>query len=310
MELKQLEYIVAIAENKNITKAAKMLFISQSALDQQLLKLENTIGVPLFIRSKSEFKPTQAGEVYVRYAKKILALKSEAYMIINDLADKMSGTFSIGLTLERGVPMFMAVYPHYYQRYPNITVSPQELSVRRQYEMISQDYLDIGFVTLTNHRETNLEFQPIFKEQFVLAVPANHPLAESAGAYGGPLATIELERFRDETFVLMRGTSTQRDVIDPLFMAAGFEPRVLFETASNHTLLAMVENGLSCTILPWHYAKTRSPSISLFRLPQRPSWEMMVCYKRKKYLSQATKYFIELAIEYWKKVDADQLPDE
>ena len=72
MDLKQIEYILKIAEEKNITHAAEKLFITQSALNQQLLKLEKELGCPLFYRSRTDWRPTPAGEIYLDAARQIL----------------------------------------------------------------------------------------------------------------------------------------------------------------------------------------------------------------------------------------------
>ena len=79
MDLKQIEYILKIAEEKNITHAAEKLFITQSALNQQLLKLEKELGCPLFYRSRTDWRPTPAGEIYLDAARQILILKKNAY---------------------------------------------------------------------------------------------------------------------------------------------------------------------------------------------------------------------------------------
>ena len=85
MDLKQLEYIVGIAEEKNITKAAKKLYITQSALNQTLLKLEKEIGEPLFERSKLNLYLTEIGKIYVEQAKKILEIRKETYEKIDEI---------------------------------------------------------------------------------------------------------------------------------------------------------------------------------------------------------------------------------
>ena len=87
MDLKQLEYIVKIADENSITRAAERLYISQSGLNQQLLKLESELGIQLFHRSKNDLRLTEAGKVYVSYARQMLQLKQEAYDILNDMAD-------------------------------------------------------------------------------------------------------------------------------------------------------------------------------------------------------------------------------
>ena len=154
MDLKQLEYIVMIAEENSITKAAERLFITQSGLNQQLLKLEAELGIQLFHRSKNDFRLTEAGQVYVSYAKKILQLKHEAYNILNDMADNKTGTLRIGLTPERGTPMFMSIYPDFYARYPRITIEPLEIGVKEQLSRISSRLAEIPLPTLVQKGTT------------------------------------------------------------------------------------------------------------------------------------------------------------
>lgn len=124
MELKQLEYIIQIAEDNNITRAAEKLFITQSALNQQLLKLENELGTQLFVRARNNWHLTQAGAIYVENAKSILLIKKETYNKINDLLEIKEGTIKIGLTPERGTDMFAAIYPGFIINIPKSRSSP------------------------------------------------------------------------------------------------------------------------------------------------------------------------------------------
>ena len=87
MDLRQIEYIVQIAEENNITRAAEKLYITQSALNQQLLKLEKELGVPLFHRSRTDWHPTKAGEIYLKTARQMLQMKKDTYYRIHDLVN-------------------------------------------------------------------------------------------------------------------------------------------------------------------------------------------------------------------------------
>ncbi len=298
MDLKQLEYIVMIAEENSITKAAERLFITQSGLNQQLLKLEAELGIQLFHRSKNDFRLTEAGQVYVSYAKKILQLKHEAYNILNDMADNKTGTLRIGLTPERGTPMFMSIYPDFYARYPRITIEPLEIGVKEQLSRISKGYLDLGFVTVTDRDRSSFEYVHLLSEELVLAIPRTHPAAAAAAAPGEPFPVISLEEFKNNRFVLMTKGSTMRNLINPLFKEAGFRPDILFESASNFTLRSIVKRRLACTILPAAYAGP-DPDIAYFRLLSHPSWELTAVYKKGSYQMKAAKDFIQLAEEYW-----------
>lgn len=88
MDLKQLEYIVEIAKESNITHAAQNIFISQSALNQQLLKLEKELGAKLFYRTRKNWQLTEIGRIYVENAKKILNIKKETYKEIEDYLEE------------------------------------------------------------------------------------------------------------------------------------------------------------------------------------------------------------------------------
>ena len=300
MDLKQLTYIVKIAEEGSITKASEKLFISQSGLNQQLLKLENELGQQLFHRGKNDFRLTEAGQIYVDYARKILSLKEEAYNKLNDLANNQTGRLRIGLTPERGVNMQRNVTPEFFPRFPHVPIEPMEIGIHRQLDMISRGYLDLGFVTLTENDKTNDEYIHIYFENILLAVPRSHPLAAHAAPPGKPFATADLSAFRNEKFVLMFRDSTLRQVIDPLFSEAGFAPQILFETSSNLTLRNMVKNRIACSLISHNYAREQE-DIAYFYLPSRPMWELCATYKKGHYLTKAASEFLELAIRHYRK---------
>lgn len=302
MDIKQINFILTIAEEGGITKAANKLFISQSALDQQLLKLEDELGTQLFVRSHNNFSLTEAGKVYVSYAKRILSLKNEAYNKIRDLANRQKGTLSLAFAPERGMEMFMAVYPEFYQTFPEIVVLPREIRVKKQLEMLLNEELDLGFVSLTEEKLPGLVLQPFVKEEFVLVVPLSHPLASLAAPPGKPLNVLKMEKLQDLTFSLMDKESTQRKAIDPLFTKNGLKLNIFLTTASNRANISMVKNGLSCSILPYYYVRDRK-DVACFYLSDHPSWSICACYRARRYQSNAAKYFIELAKRYFKKVN-------
>ena len=93
--------------------------------------------------------------------------------------------------------------------------------------------------------------------------------------------------------------STIRQLTDQLFAQAGFHPNVLFETASNLTILMMIQSRLCCGLIPAYYLKQPVPDITCFSLPEHPTWDIAASFRRGTYLSRPAKYFIELASAYW-----------
>ncbi|HIT65611.1 MAG TPA: LysR family transcriptional regulator [Candidatus Ventrimonas merdavium] len=300
MNLRDIEYIVKIAEEGSVTKAADKLFITQSALTQQLLNLEKEIGLALFHRSRAGWTLTEAGEIYVGTAKEMLRLKKDTYNRLADLAAEKRGTLSVGVTPERGAKIFTAIYPQFHKRYPNIVVNMTEATVRRQQQLIAQGNLDVGFVTLRDGQRTGDEYLPIREEEFLLAVPSIHPVCRLAVDTGkGLYPELSLECIRHEPFALMYKESTAHDCINDIFCQAGIVPNVLFETVRAHTILNIVAARLCCSIVPGSQFLEPVEGVSFFCLPDHPSWRIMATYRKGSYLSQSTKYFISLVSQYW-----------
>ena len=302
MDLKQIEYIVKIDDEHSITRAAEKLFVTQSALNPQLLRLEKELGAPLFHRSKVDMRPTEIGQVYLDNAREILRIKQRTYNLINDMTDAKKGRLSIGFTPGRGSEMFTHVYPSFHQAYPNVIVEPHELSVHRQQQMISQGNLDIGFQTLSERQRTDSEYIKLGEEEIFLLVPSIHPAAEQLAATqtaSAPFPIANLTLFQYEPFVLMYKESTIRAITDEIFRKSGFTPNVLFETASNNTVLSMIEANLCCGVVPEYYVRRLPKGISCFAFPTHPSWDIAANYRKNGYLSEAAKYFIELVRNFW-----------
>lgn len=301
MDLKQLEYIVKIDDEHSITRAAEKLFLTQSALNQQLLRLEKDLGAQLFHRSKSDWRPTPIGQVYLDNAREILRIKQKTYNIISDMAETKKGRLSIGFTPDRGSQMFTHVYPEFHQAYPQVIVEPYELSVYKQQHLIARGDLDIGFQTLSERQKTGDEYIKLGEEEIFLAIPSIHPAAALAAPSGEPFATIDISKLQYEPFVLMYKESTIRAITDEIFRASGFVPNVLFETSSNKTVLSMIQARLCCGVLPHHYVHPVPEGVCCFAFPSHPSWDIVASYRKNTYLSTASRTFIELVKDFWTK---------
>ena len=164
MELRQLEYIIAIADEQSIAKAAQKLFITQSALNQQLLKLERELGVPLFNRIKEGMVPTHAGEIYLETARKMLLMKADTYRYIQDIADMKKGVISIAYTPEQGSLMFSRIYPTFHRMYPDITFKIHEARVTQGEQLLMSGKVNLA---LTSHSpgEESLSLNTTLPEQ-------------------------------------------------------------------------------------------------------------------------------------------------
>ncbi len=302
MDFKLLEYIIAIADCGNVTKAAEQLFISQSGLNQQLIKTEKALGTPLFYRTKKEMRPTLAGTIYISTARRILKMAQNCITQIQDLSDSPCGTISYGLPFEHGVDLFLDVSEEFSKRFPNVSISLMEQTVKQMKEKVENDQLDMAFI-MTNEKPSAHIFDSVSlcTEKLVLGIPARHPLAQYAALPGKPLNTMELSQLKGEKFAFMFSGSTMRNVIDPLFEDAGFVPDIRYETLMNNALFRLVDKGLCCTIMPQSYAR-KSKSSAWFYLEQDPHWEWYIIFSKTRVLSSADKYLIELSRMYGQKL--------
>ncbi len=299
MDTKQIEYILTIAKHQSISRAAEELYLTQSALNQQLLKLEQELGAPLFVRNRNHWELTDIGELYTENAQKILKIKQMTYKEIEDKAQRWNGTVTIGLTPERGIQMFTAIYPEIHRRYPDTTFQPLEATVEEQSRMLATGRLDVSFQTIHERKYKNLVYHTILYEPFYLCIPKDHPLAYENISEMQNFPEISLREFKDDLFTLVKKSSTMRVVIDSLFEAAGFKPKLLFESTSMRTMQKLAGNGQCCTIIPRCYA-VPSNDVAYFSLGVDASWELAAVHAQNHYMNAATRDFVKLASEYWR----------
>lgn len=298
MDTKQLEYMIAIEEEKSITKAAEKLFITQSALNQQLQKLEMELETELFVRTRSNWHPTEAGTVYLETAKEILTLKKNAYSKIQDMTDSAKRHFTVGLIPERGVNMFTSIYPKFHALFPDVTIEPLECNVRTMQMLIRRGELNLGLTTLTEDQKDDNTYHHMAYEELFLAIPAAHPLAAGGSLIAKEANEISLSLFINDPFIQIFHRSTMYQLVHRQFKEADFEPKLLFSTSSNISIRRMVAAGVGCALLPHAFA-IPNENIRYYQLENHPSWEISICTRKNAYISKAEQSFLDFCRQYW-----------
>lgn len=299
MDLRQIENIVAIEQEQSISKAAEKLFLTQSALNQQLLRLEKELGIQLFERKKHAMIPTFAGKVYLATAHRMIDMKKETYKIIHDISNETAGEISVAYSPERGSLLFSHIYPTFRRRYPNVTFSIHEAHVKKMETMLLQKEVTLACLTYSQgSKHAAIEYVDTKKELMVLGLPASHPLAHLAGERSWEtFPSIDLALLRDEAFALVAKTTRLRTMIDNSFRAAGFLPKVLFESSSTATVVNMVKNQVCPAFFPQSYVDPSAPMVYFTTKPKQ-SWVQTVAFLKGEYLTKPEKYFIELVKQY------------
>lgn len=297
MELKQLKYIVEIANERNISRAAKKLYISQSALNQQLLKLEKEIGTQLFLRSRTNCTLTAVGKIYIENAKKILNIKKDTYNIISDYLDDYKGEISIGLLADRGIYLFVSILDKMKQNYPNLKIIPLDLSVVEQEKMILDNKIDLGFMTLSNSQKKENNYISLYEEKFVIVCSKKNVYIDKLKLSIDE--KINLSRLKNMEFILIEKGTVTREITDKKFEEFQIEPRVLFETSYSRSIVTGIKSSNCFAILPFYYAASNLDELNIYEMENPIFWDVSISYKKGKYLTKPAKYFIQLSKEFW-----------
>jgi len=242
MNLRDLHYLVAVAEHRHFGKAADASFVSQPTLSMQLKKLEKELGVQLIERNPRHVLLTDAGRQVVERAKLILAEVDNIHGIARQAADADSGTVRIGLFPTLAPYYLPHVVPKVHQRFPDLELLLVEEKTDVVHRQLSEGKLDAALMAMPVGDE-RLHVEPLFDEDFVLAVPADHPLAQTEGP-------IDMSVLEDEHVLLLEEGHCLRDQALSVCQLAGASERSGFRATSLETLRQMVAAGVGVTLLP------------------------------------------------------------
>ncbi len=243
MELRQLRYFVAVAEELHFGRAARRLAISQPPLSFNIARLEESLGYTLLRRSTREVQLTAAGQVFYREACRILSLADQAKTLGSRAAAGEAGSLRIGFVGAALLTPLAALLRQFDLDRPGLLVTVHELNSFEQIHALQREQIDFGILHPRSVPD-GLHTQVLYREPFVCALPADHPLAAQK--------QIQLLALKDEPFVLFpRHFSPEyHDRIIALCMEAGFTPHIRYEVRANATVASLVAAGFGVAIVP------------------------------------------------------------
>lgn len=301
MEYRHLKYVLTVAEEKSFSMAAKKLYISQPSLSQLILKLEEKIGFPLFDRGCTPLKLTYVGEMYVETAKKMLDLSDQFTKKVDDFANLRRGRLTIGSSPFRSTYLLSQIIPVFEQRFPGVELVLKEDTTRRLEELALNGLTDLSISLLPIN--TNLfDYEELFQEELLLALPPNHPLCikfhRQPGDYHNP-PQIKLQDVKETPFILMDQGQKLHNTLFDLCKKANFRPRILLETQSMNVPQALVGAGMGAALLPDTLIRSSNlgKNPCYFSLSPIPLRTVIVAYCKGRYLSKAAVEFINLMKE-------------
>src|SRR3954462_4281385 len=177
MELRQLEYFVAVAEEANFTRAAERVHISQSGVSAQIRQLENELGAELFDRSARSARLTPAGAGALEWARAALAAAVELRQVVDDVTGLVRGRLAVGMIMGCTVTPFFDALARFHRAHPGVEIALREGNSDVLIDDVRAGGLDLALVGGAGASPAGLSGQVLVSEGLVAAVPAEHPLA-------------------------------------------------------------------------------------------------------------------------------------
>lgn len=251
MNLRDLEYLVALAEHRHFGRAANACFVSQPTLSTQLKKLETHLGVDLIERGPRNVLLTPAGEKVVARARIILHEADGIRGIARQARDPRAGSLRLGIFPTLGPYLLPHVVPALHAAFPDLELLLVEEKTSVLSAQLADGRLDAAILAMPVDID-GLRVQPLFREDFLLAVPAGHSLAarDHAGADCSPDDPIATTALAGEPVLLLADGHCLRDQALSVCQQVGAGERAGFRATSLETLRMMVAAGVGVTLLP------------------------------------------------------------
>jgi LysR family hydrogen peroxide-inducible transcriptional activator len=241
LKLKDLRYLVAVADQRHFGRAAARCFVSQPTLSSQLKKLEQALGVQLIERAPNNVSLTEAGEEIVARARRIIEASEEVVALAAGARDPLAGKLRVALLPTIGPYLLPQVMRAIRKGLPRLELRLYEHQTAPMLEKLRDGELDLGILALPVEL-AGLEARELYREAFTVALPERHPLAARAA-----LRAADLE---GETLLLLEEGHCLRDQALEVCGTASVSESQDFRATSLETLRQMVAAGAGVTLLP------------------------------------------------------------
>lgn len=298
MDFQKLEYFMAIAKHKNLTKASQELYISQPTLTKFLQKLEKELGGKLFRRNVHTYDLTFLGQRYFEYAQKVLTLNQDWKKELQDMRSSFEGELNIAFPPMRGACIIPQILPEFHKVHPGVRINIYEHGYSIQDSLLENGKLD--FAIFSNwHPVPGLSYETLTLEEIVLILHSDHPLA-SCGIVreGCRYPWLDLSLLADNPFILHFPDQNTGRAAAQLFDQYQIQPPVHFRSRNNQLCIQLASEGLGACFAPETYVKYTSAlwPLQAFSVGNPPLVNKLVlAYRQNSYLSTYAQDFITIA---------------
>ncbi|SEG56221.1 DNA-binding transcriptional regulator, LysR family [Actinacidiphila yanglinensis] len=241
MDLRQLEYFVAVAEERNFTRAAERVHISQSGVSAQVRRLEQELGTELFDRSARTTTLTVAGKAALEHARAALAAVGAVRQAVGEVAEVIRGRLALGMVIGCTLTPLFEALAGFHRAHPGVEIALLEENSERLVEHVRAGALDLALVGTASAAPDGLESLTVISERIVAVTAADHPLAGRR--------RVTLRDVAAHPLVCMPPGTGLRTVLDRACAAAGLRPTIAFQASAADAIADLAARGLGVGVL-------------------------------------------------------------
>lgn len=236
----QVEGFLEIARQRNLSRAAEQLHLTQPALTARLRALEEELGSPLFERSRRGMRLTEAGRAFLPFAERAVESLQAGRSVVAEHVRGLTGQLTIGTAPAVGAYVLPGLLARFVQAFPGVRLVVRTGHSEDIVEAVASGELDIGLVRELHHPGVTVRL--LYEDELVLVAPPAHELARSGH--------VDVDRLVEATLILFDRTSSYYELTHALFRAAGVNPRGTIELDNIEAAKQMVRHGLGVALLP------------------------------------------------------------
>jgi LysR family hydrogen peroxide-inducible transcriptional activator len=296
MQIHQLEYLAAVADEGSISKAARRVGVAQPSLSQQVKKLEDELGHRLLDRLPKGVVPTEAGRQLLEHARRVLAEIADARRRIGDTPGHVTGSLAVGAIPTMAPFLLPDVLRRFAKRHADVRLTVVEDVTDRLLGALERGEIDVAVLSSSAHAPATVHCDRIGREPLRLMLPAKHPLARSGKKLASVTPGVPWRAVAGERMIVLQEMHCLAGQVSRFCDRTGVRPPVFMRGAQLSTVAAMVAAGLGVSVVPEMMCRAAGwPGCAIRPIAgESPSRDICLAWSLLRYRTNATRAFEEI----------------
>lgn len=302
LSMREIEYVLTVANEENITRASEKLYIAQPSLSQAIKKIENEIGFLLFTRVKNKIKLTEEGKLFVEAGAQINKTVRDFQNRLNEQSQLGFGHLAIGMPFHLGAIIIPKVLAVFRKKFPNVKIDLYENNSSELEHMIMNGSIDLAILPLPIENP-NIYYETLITTRMMLIMAKDNPLCDQSYDMGlnERYRYFDLKKAANEPFIIGNRGQRIRFITELIFKKASISPRIVLYSRNIETIKNIAASGSGLALIPEQYLTDEDQLLSanFFYLDksQDYSWIIVVASANSSYLSPSARQFTEIMKE-------------